>query len=136
MTKEEIKNKNDDVKAILENKEHQVVGLKAFFNLASLWELNRHDAASLLGDPKERTYYNWKEGKVGFVPTDTMRRISYLLGIHKALRILYRNPENLYKWIKQPNDYFNGQSPLERMVNGDMVEMAHVRKYIDGIRGT
>lgn len=117
------------------DKSVQAAGLRAFFTLADKWDLAKQDAIALLGDPKERTYYNWKQGKIGFVPADTMRRIGYLLGIHKALRILYRNPVNLYGWIRQPNQILGGQSPLQRMVKGDMSDIAMVRRMLDAARG-
>ena len=119
----------------LYDKTIQAAGLRAFFALVDKWDIAKQDAIALLGDPKERTYYNWKQGKIGFVPADTMRRIGYLLGIHKALRILYRNRDNLYGWIRQPNTRLGGQSPLERMVKGDMADIAMIRQMLDAVRG-
>ncbi len=109
--------------------------MKAFFALTGLWGLNNESARILLGQPSERTFYNWKKGRFGKPAPDTLRRIGYLLGIHKALRVLFRNPENLYGWISRPNDDFNGQSTLDRMLAGDLTDLAHVRQYLDGMRG-
>ncbi|MBK8175790.1 MAG: DUF2384 domain-containing protein [Rhodospirillales bacterium] len=119
----------------LNNRAHIAAGLKAFFVLAELWKLNNEQARVLLGRPSERTFYNWKSGKVSGAPRDTMSRIGYLLGIHRALRTLFANPENVYGWISRNNDDFNGQAPLQRMLAGDVTDLAFVRQYLDALRG-
>ncbi len=116
-------------------RDHAAAGLKAFFALADHWRLNAEQARILLGLPSERTFYNWKGGRVGNPSHDTMSRIGYLLGIHRALRTLFSNPENVYGWISRENDDFNGQTPLERMLGGDVTDLAYVRQYLDALRG-
>jgi hypothetical protein len=64
-----------------------------------------------------------------------MSRIGYLLGIHRALRTLFSNPENVYGWINKENDDFGGQSPLQRMLGGEIIDLAYVRQYLDALRG-
>ena len=49
----------------LHDKAVQTIGLRAFFALADKWRLKPADAMALLGDPKDRTYYNWKQGRIG-----------------------------------------------------------------------
>ncbi|MFT5438856.1 MAG: hypothetical protein ACI9MJ_000717 [Alphaproteobacteria bacterium] len=119
----------------LASHDHAAAGLKAFFVLADYWKLNRESARILLGRPSERTYYNWKAGQVAMPSHDTMSRLGYLLGIHRALRTLFSNPENVYGWITRENDDFNGQSPLQRMLGGEITDLAYVRQYLDALRG-
>jgi len=57
------------------------------------------------------------------------------MGIHGALRILFREPERGYAWIRKDNEAFGGQSALERMTAGDMTDLAAVRDYLDAERG-
>jgi hypothetical protein len=111
------------------------VALRAFFRLAELWGLTMEQARLLLGRPSRATLYNWKRGRVRGVPYDTLRRISYLLGIYKALQILYRDPELADAWISRPNVAFGGQSALERMLAGDLTDLAAVRAHLDAARG-
>ena len=66
---------------------------------------------------------------------DTLQRISYLLGIHKALQILYSDPALADSWIRRPNAAFGGQSALERMLAGDVSDLAAVRAHLDAARG-
>ena len=109
--------------------------LRAVFRLVDLWGLTMEQARLLLGRPSRATLYNWKAGRVRTVPHDTLRRISYLLGIYKALQILYRDPQLADSWIKRPNAAFGGQSALERMLAGDVTDLAAVRAHLDAARG-
>ena len=111
------------------------VAMRAFFRLAGLWGLTMEQARLLLGQPSRATLYNWKAGRVRSVPYDTLRRISYLLGIYKALQILYRDPQLADAWISRPNAAFGGQSALERMLAGDLTDLAAVRAHLDAARG-
>lgn len=120
---------------VFDSQDHAVAGLKAFFNLMDRWNVRNPQAIILLGGPKKRTFYNWKAGEIGSVPADTMRRMGYLLGIHKALRILFSNPENVYGWVNRENEDFGGQSPFARMLGGDVTDLAYVRQYLDAMRG-
>jgi len=119
----------------LASREHAAAGLKAFFALADHWHLDAEQARILLGRPSARTFYNWKSGKVGKPSHDTMSRLGYLLGIHRALRTLFSSPENVYGWVARANDDFAGQAPLDRMLGGDVTDLAYVRQYLDAMRG-
>jgi Protein of unknown function (DUF2384) len=115
--------------------ERDAAALRAFFRLVELWGLTMEQARLLLGRPSRATLYNWKAGKVRTVPHDTLRRISYLLGIYKALQILYRDPQLADSWIKRANAAFGGHSALERMLAGDVADLAAVRAHLDAARG-
>lgn len=111
--------------------------LRAFFNLAERWEVSDRQARILLGGPAARTYARWKAGH--FVPSrisrDTRERLSILMGIHKSLRYLFRDPSGGYRWLRKPNEVFGGQSALQRMIAGSMQDLAAVRAYLDVERG-
>lgn len=111
------------------------VALRAFFRLVDLWALPLEQARVLLGRPSRATLYNWKAGKVRTLPHDTVQRISYLLGIFKALQILYAEPALADGWLKRPNAAFGGQSALDRMLAGDITDLAAVRAHLDAARG-
>lgn len=109
--------------------------LRAFFRVVDLWGLTMEQARVLLGQPSRATLYNWKAGKVRALPHDVLRRISYVLGIYKALQILYADPQLADAWIKRPNAAFGGQSALQRMLAGDVADLAAVRAHLDAARG-
>jgi hypothetical protein len=111
------------------------VAMRAFFRLVGLWGLTMDEARVLLGRPSRARLYNWKSGRVRGLPHDTVQRISYLLGIHKALQILYSDPHLADAWVRRPNAAFGGQSALERMLAGDVADLAAVRAHLDAARG-
>lgn len=111
--------------------------LRAFFRIADAWELSAADARTLLGGPPESTFYKWKSGKVGQVSRDVLERVSYVLGIYKALQILLPDPAAADAWVKRPNDAapFGGRPALERMLSGNVADLYLVRQYLDAQRG-
>ena len=114
--------------------DRQRLALEGFFNIMERWSVDNAIARRILGSPAERTFYEWKKGKVGRMPEDTLRRIGYIAGIWKALHIVYSQPDLADSWIKRPNAFFGGQTPLERMAAGDVTDLAAVRSYIDAAR--
>ena len=113
------------------------VGMRAFFAIVEKWGLSYEEASALLGQPGKTTYYNWKKGDIGQVAHgfDLATRISYVLGIFKSLEVLYERPELADSWVRKPNDAFGGQSALDRMLAGQIVDLARVREYLDSVRG-
>lgn len=108
--------------------------MAGFFRIMALWGATSAQARAILGDPAARTFYNWRAGKVGAVPRDVIRRIGYVSGIYKALQILYSDPAQADGWVRRPNAFFGGQTPLERMSAGDVTDLAAVRQYLDAAR--
>jgi hypothetical protein len=88
-----------------------------------------------LGQPSPRTYARWKAGEISRLPHDVRQRLSYLMGIHKALRHMFKEPQRAYAWVGKPNAAFGGQTALERMLAGDVTDLAAVRAYLDAERG-
>lgn len=111
--------------------------LEAFFNLAEKWGLNAAEQRVLLGSPPESTFYKWKATRQAKLGRDTLERISYLLGIYKALHILLPSNAAADAWVRKPNaaPLFGGRSALEHMLGGNVVDLADVRRYLDAERG-
>lgn len=111
--------------------------LRAFFTLADRWKLRVAEQRKLLGDPPESTFYKWKRERDGALGRDTLERISYLLGIFKALAILFPQPDRADAWLRKPNDAptFGGRTALERMLSGNVADLYVVRQYLDAQRG-
>lgn len=112
--------------------------LQAFFNLSARWGLSATQERILLGSPPESTFFKWKAEKTARrLGRDALERISYLLGISKALNILLPSPRAADEWVKKPNaaPLFHGCSALDRMLGGSLVDLADVRRYLDAQRG-
>ncbi len=111
------------------------VALKAFFSLAREWQLERAEQITLLGGPSVRTYYRWRSGQAPVLPRDTLERISVLLGIYKALHVLFPVPERANAWLRRPNEAFGGSTALDVMLKGRVDHLYRVRRYLDAWRG-
>jgi uncharacterized protein (DUF2384 family) len=107
---------------------------RACMNLFRLWQISDADAAVLLDLPP-RTFARWKTGATGRISRDQKARLSNLMGIHKALRIIFREPDRAYSWIKAPNRVFGGRSALDIMLSGELTDLMRVRRYLDAERG-
>lgn len=112
--------------------------LRAFSNIANLWQLSTEEQLLLLGSPPRSTFFKWKkQPESANLARDTLERISYILGIYKALQILLPDPAAADSWIKKPNSapLFGGKSALDRMLSGNVADLYVVRQYLDAMRG-
>lgn len=112
--------------------------LQGFFNLSKEWGLTASQERTLLGSPAESTFFKWKaEKSARRLSRDVLDRISYLLGIYKALNILLPSPQAANKWVKKSNaaPLFHGKSALDRMLGGRLVDLVDVRRFLDTQRG-
>lgn len=114
------------------------VALTFFFGLMDKWGCTTAEQRVLIGSVSTTTYHKYKSLKEVRLSHDLLERISYLMGIHKALRIIFStNEESAYQWVSKPNSAapFNGQSALQFMLSGRITELSDVRRYLDGVRG-
>lgn len=112
--------------------------LQAFFNLSARWGLTAAQERILLGSPPESTFYKWKaERGARRLGRDVLERISYLVGIAKALNSLLPSARAADEWVRKPNaaPLFHGQSALDRMLGGSLIDLSDVRRYLDAQRG-
>lgn len=107
---------------------------RAAINLFPLWSVTDEQAAILLDLPV-RSYRRWKAGEIGRIDRDGKARLSNLMGIHKALRIIFHEPQRAYAWIQAPNAAFADQSALLVMLGGELTDLMRVRRYLDSERG-
>jgi len=107
---------------------------RAVLNLFARWGVTDEQAA-VLTDMPVRTYRRWKAEGPGRISRDGLARLSNLMGIHKALRIIFQEPQRGYEWIKAPNTAFGGASALQVMIGGELTDIMRVRRYLDAERG-
>lgn len=110
--------------------------LRGFFEIAAKWRLRDEDARQLLGGVSNGPYYEWRKKPDRTLDPDRLTRISYLVGIFKALNILYGD-KLADEWIKlaNTNPIFGGRSPLVYMMAGGVPAMQIVRRLLDARRG-
>lgn len=111
--------------------------IKGFLRIMEKWEIKDPDARQLLGGISSGSYYGLKkEPKHRTLDQDALTRISLLLGIFKALNILY-SKSLADAWMKLPNSnsMFRGMTPLAYIIQRGQPGMLHVRQLLDARRG-
>lgn|SRR5690554_2488872 len=109
--------------------------LKVFFNITRSWGLKAQEERILLGEPATSTFYKWRNGEATALSRDTLERISYIMGIYKALRLLFPTEEQASAWPQKPSRDFGNESAVSVMLKGSITNLAYVRRYLDGMRG-
>jgi len=110
-----------------------VAALKAFFNIVERWSIRDEDARELLGGVSNGPYYQMKKSQEGrTLSADELFRISYLIGIFKALNTLHAQ-DLADRWVRLANSnrIFSGQTPLEFMKKGGQRAMEIVRELLE-----
>ena len=110
--------------------------IRTFFNIMDRWDVRDHDARLLLGGISNGPYYEMKKNPERTLDVDRLQRISYLIGIFKALNILY-SEKLADNWVQLPNSnrIFGGQTPLSYMIKGGLTALQIVRRLLDARRG-
>ncbi len=113
-------------------------GLRAFARIAAAWRLSVDEQLILLGSPARSTFFAWrKDPDKAVLARDTLERLSYVLGIYKALQILLPDPVAADAWVRKPNaaPLLGGRSALSRMLAGNVSDLHVIRSYLDSVRG-
>ena len=74
-------------------------------------------------------------GAFGRLDRDRKARLSNLMGIHKALRLIFTDNERAHVWVRRPNAIFGGRPALDVMLDGELTDLMRVRRYLDAERG-
>ena len=110
--------------------------IKAFFNIMTRWKVRDEDGRLLLGGVSNGPFYEMKKKPQRTLDTDALTRAAYLIGIFKALNILY-SEKLADAWVQRPNSnrIFGGRTPLAYMIKGGLPAMQTVRRLLDARRG-
>jgi hypothetical protein len=110
--------------------------IRAFFNIANKWNLRDEDSRLLLGGLSNGTFYAMKKSAGRVLDQDMLTRISYLVGIFKALHILYGEAlADRWMQLANRNSLFGGNTPLSYIIRGGIPAFQNVRRLLDARRG-
>ncbi len=114
--------------------------LRTFLAIADLWGLNEEQRLLVLGYPSRSTYHHWckvaREHGAITLDLDTLTRISAVLGIHRALGVLFPSERLGVEWLLGPHSgiVFGGRPPLALVTSGSQDSLLTVRRFLDGAR--
>ena len=108
----------------------------AFFKVAEAWSLRDEIARQLLGGLSNGVFYQLKGGRAKTLDQDKLTRISLVIGIFRALNILYSR-KLADAWVTRPNanPMFGGEAPVLYMIRGGVPALTRVRQLLDARRG-
>jgi hypothetical protein len=110
--------------------------ITAFFAIVEKWQLRNEDAMALLGGASHGRYFELKKNRKGMLSQDELTRISLLIGIFKALNILFsRRLANQWASLPNSNPMFSEAPPLQFLIRAGVPGMIGVRRLLDSRRG-
>lgn len=110
--------------------------IKTFLKIMEQWAVRDEDARQLLTLSSSPFYEIKKKPEGRTLDQDRLTRVSYLIGIFKALHILHSD-KLADLWVQLPNSnrLFAGETPLAYMIRGGVPAMETVRRLLDARRG-
>ena len=110
--------------------------IKGLLRIATHWKLRDEDTRVLLGGVSNGSFYALKSRGHKILDEDQLTRVSLLLGIFKALNILYGSKlADAWMGLPNSNPMFGGDSPLHYVMRGGIPALLRVRQLLDARRG-
>ena len=113
------------------------VPIRLILRLLEDWQLEKNDAASLLGfEDSELDYVSdVQSGYELLKRQDAKPRIANLLYIRKSLWIFFQDLEVENDWLREPQEMLNERMPLSLLKSGSMEDLQLLREYVDAMTG-
>ncbi len=111
---------------------------KMVMALLGHWSLSTEDQASLLGIAvsNRATLARYRKGEAIGASRDQYERVGHLLGIHKSLRLLFpQNQDLAYRWMSSRNKAFENRTPVEVVKEWGFAGLLMIRAYLDRSQG-
>jgi len=108
------------------------VALKGFWHIMAQWGCTEAEQKQLLG-VSQTEFDELTAEKSAEMPGQLLQRISYLMGIARALDMLYPSDDRAAERIRQPttDEPFCGLSPLAFMLADPQEGLKLTRRYFD-----
>lgn len=111
---------------------------KMLMKLFEHWQMSTEEQLDVLGlsIANRAALARYRRGEPISQSRDMLDRASYLLGIHKNLRLLFPHNRDLaYAWMRTRNKAFEGRTPVEVIREWGFAGLLMVRAYLDRARG-
>jgi antitoxin Xre/MbcA/ParS-like protein len=107
--------------------------LTAFGKIAEAWSLTVQEQSALLDQPISVYSCTWDLSNADAPLPELLERVSYILGIYRALHTIFPSQEQADGWVRRPNTAapFNGAAALTLMCSGRLQDLAAVRRHLE-----
>jgi hypothetical protein len=111
------------------------VAAKLFLRIMDEWELTPQQSFRLAGVDSAEILEAWGQQidnnePINIAPS-TLQRLSLIAGIYKRVQGIFSDTEQWRGWVHKPNRQFQGKSALEWMLQGGIVGMSDLRRYLE-----
>jgi uncharacterized protein (DUF2384 family) len=104
--------------------------VELFFTISAKLEASESDQATLLG-VSTRTVRRYRGGTQLPGAHDTLERLSHITTIWLDLTSIFRSEVEVLRWLQSPNQKFDGASPFQRMLAGNVSDLVDVRYDVE-----
>lgn len=109
--------------------------LRTFERIADRWHLSGVERERVLGLTHSKYHRVRANPDAAILSSDTLERISHVLGIFKALAVLFPDAVRADGWIDRPSRRLGGETARSRIAGGRFTDLIDVRRYLDAARG-
>jgi antitoxin Xre/MbcA/ParS-like protein len=130
---EKTESEDETMQTIDNNARRGHVALKGFFKIGERWGCSDEELKQLLGGISETTLKHYQTLPNEELPKSVLLRVSYVMGIYRAVGTLFQNPNQGHRHVRRPSnaDPFNGSSALNYMLIGTEESLEKTRRYFD-----
>ena len=89
------------------SKSQSTVGLRAALNILDKWQASCEQSCRILRISRS-TYARASQREIDWavnLDSDQLQRVSLVLNMHSALRVIFDNPENVYGFVAMANQW-------------------------------
>ena len=126
-----------DLSSLEVRKRLSPAAIEGFLRIMDLWQVRDAHARQLVGGLSTGSYHGFKkQAGQRVLAQDALTRISLVIGIFKALNILYSEPlADAWATLPNRNALFRGATPLALMLQHGLPGILEVRRLLDARRG-
>lgn len=113
------------------------VPVRLILRLLEDWQLEKDDAASLLGfEDSELDYVSDAQSRYDLLERqDAKPRVANLLYIRKSLWVFFQDLEVENDWLREPQEMLDERMPLSLLKSGSMEDLQLLREFVDAMTG-
>ena len=109
--------------------------IRTFERIADRWRLSGIERERMLGLTHSKYHRVKANPDAAALSGDTLERVSHVLGIFKALQVLFPDAPRADGWIDRPSQRLGGESARSRLTSGRFSDLVDLRRYLDAARG-
>jgi hypothetical protein len=112
------------------------IGLCTAIKIMERWRATQEQITTTLGvSPNILMRAKESQSETIELDSEQLGRISCILNIHAALRLIFENPVNVYGFVSMSNgnEFFDGRRPLDVIADGNFASLYETSRRLNGL---